>query len=149
MKSFRQCQEHTKSLAESVQYLDSQNLSKCSKLDIKGIQNIVDQFEHVAYGQVKEAVQCLDHWTDVEKSRSEDAWNNSSIELAASSLAHVRYFVIKTFAASLTGGLISMTTPLKSILLSLFKMLAFTWIQENFGDFLRHSGLKVILDFKY
>ena len=143
MKSFRQCQESAKSLAESVQYLDSKNLSKRSSLDIEGIQNIVDQFQLVAYGQVKEAVQCVDHWTDVEKSRSEDAWNNSSIELAASSLAHVRYFVIKTFAASLTNGLISITTPLKSILLSLFKMLAFTWIQENFGDFLRHSGVKV------
>ena len=143
MKNFRQCQESTKSLAESVQYLDSRNLSKCSSLDIDGIQSIIDQFEHVAYGQVKEAVQCVDHWTDVEKNRSEDAWNNSSIELAASSLAHVRYFVIKTFAESLTGGLISITTPLKSILLNLFKMLAFTWIQENFGDFLRHSGVKV------
>ena len=112
-------------------------------MDIVSIQNIVDQFQQVAYGKVIEAVQTVDYWTEKEKIRAEDAWNNCSIELASSSMAHVRYFVMRTFAANLTSGLNSISTPLKSILLDLFKMLAFTWMQENFGDFLRHSGVKV------
>ena len=77
----------------------------------------------------------MDYWTEKEQIRSEDAWNNCSIELASASLAHVRYFVMRTFAANLTSGLNSISTPLKSILLDLFKTLAFTWMKENFGDF--------------
>ena len=143
VKSFRQCRTSDTILPESVQYLDSSKLSRRKFLDIECIKNIVDQFQQVAYGQVKEAVQSIDHWTDIEKKRFEDAWNNSSIELASAALSHVRYFIMNVFASNLISDLLSISTPLKSVLLSLFKMLAFTWMQQNYGDFLRYSGVKV------
>ena len=149
MKSYRQAKSSKNNLADSVEYLESskENQGNCT-FDINSTENIVAQFRQVAFGQVKEAVHSLDEWIlkgdgKSQKRLEEDAWNNSSVELASASLAHLRYFVIKVNADNLTSGVISISPPLKKVLFELFEMLAFTWIQEHFGDFLRHSGLRV------
>ena len=149
MKSYRQAKSSKNNLAESVQYLAllKEEQGK-STFDISSTENIVAQFRQVAFGQVKEAVNSLDEWIlkgdgKSQKRREEDAWNNSSVELASASLAHLRYFVIKVNADNLTSGVISISPPVKKVLFELFETLSFTWIQQNFGDFLRHSGLRV------
>jgi hypothetical protein len=149
VKSCRQAKSSNNNLADSVQYLESSKEEKGkSTFDIRSTESIVAQFRQVAFGQVKEAVQSLDEWIlkgdgKSQKRREEEAWNNSSVELASASLAHLRYFVIKVNADNLTSGVISISPPLKKVLFELFEMLSFTWIQQNFGDFLRHSGLRV------
>ena len=144
VKSFRQAKSKKNNLADSVQYLASSKLEKRQPIDLNSTQSIVDQFRQVAFGQVQEAVQSLDQWIATGgKKPEEDAWNNASVELASASLAHLRYFVINVNADNLTNGLITISKSLKNVLLDLFEMLAFTWIQQNFGDFLRHSGLQV------
>ena len=129
-------------MADSVQYLAAPQQTKKTPLDLNSTQSIVSQFCQVAYGQIEEAVNSLDQWI-LKGHRDEDAWNNSSVELTAAALAHLRYFVVKVNADNLMNGVISFTKPLKKVLFELFEMLAFSWIQQNFGNFLRHSGVQV------
>ena len=148
VKSFRQSKTENCNLADSVQYLLDSSLDKDQDTSFQPIsaKSIVDQFRHVAYGQIKEAVGILDQWILKGGYKAEEtAWNNASIELAKASLAHVRYFVIKVFADNLSQDIISMSKPLKDILMELFELLACTWIQQNFGDFLRHSTMQVMI----
>ena len=143
VKSFRQIKSGTFNVAESIQYLSTLNKEQRKPFELHSAQNIVNQFRHVAYGQIEEAVSMLDRWI-LKGHRAEDAWNNTSVELISASLAHLRYFVMEGNADNLLNGVNSISKPLKNILLELFEMLAFTWMQQNFGDFLRHSGLQVM-----
>ena len=134
-------------MADSVQYLAAPEQTQKTPLDLNSAQSIVSHFRQVAYGQIEEAVTSLDRWI-LKGHRDEDAWNNSSVELTAAALAHLRYFVVKVNADNLMDGVISFTGALKKVLFELFEMLAFSWIQQNFGNFLRHSGVQVNL-FKF
>ena len=148
VKSFRQSKTENCNLADSVQYLLETSLDKDQDASFQPIsaKSIADQYRHVAYGQINEAVGILDQWILKGGYKAEEsAWNNASIELAKASLAHVRYFVIKVFADNLSQDIIPLSKPLKDILMELFELLACTWMQQNFGDFLRHSTMQVMI----
>ncbi len=73
--------------------------------------------------------------------RAEDAWNQTSIELAYCSMSHMRAFVMDQFAKALQKSTISL--ELKSVLTLLFQIMALTWINKFGGDFARFGGLQV------
>ena len=77
-----------------------------------------------------------------DKMRYEDAWNSTSVELAAAAMAHIRHFVVKTNAKALREA--ELSPEVRAILTDLFKVLAFSWMQTYFGDFLRHTSVQVI-----
>ena len=155
VKSFRQGKDKNTHLADSVQYLKSleqqQKGMMKSNLQIDLPQNLVEQFEQVAFGQISEAVQQIDDsMSGQHRLRSEDAWNNTSVELTGAAIAHLRYFVVKTYAYNLSSAnnCNLFSDPVAKILLQLFEMLSLSWMQDSFGNFLRHTGVQVGLEYR-
>ena len=85
------------------------------------------------------------------KNRPEDAWNQTSIELTKSAMAHVRYFVIAENSRALYTT--KMSSEVKNILTKLFHVMAIYWIQKYSGDFQLFGHLTVehlnLLDEKF
>ena len=61
---------------------------------IDDIGTLIDLFGGVARGQLSDCVKSLDARTG-EGARSEDAWNDTSVELTQAAMAHTRYYVVK------------------------------------------------------
>ena len=93
-------------------------------------EDFVHLFRRVAYGSVMAANEHL---------MKTKCWNSSSLILAEAAKAHGRCFVISQFFAFIQDYQIS--SGLKLVLSSLFKLLAITWILENSSNFIRYAGL--------
>ena len=61
---------------------------------IDDIGTLIELFGGVARGQLSDCVKSLDARTG-EGARSEDAWNDTSVELTQAAMAHTRYYVVK------------------------------------------------------
>lgn len=71
----------------------------------------------------------------------EDAWNQTSIELAYCAEAHCRAFLVKHFAESVRK-ITSMSPELRQVLSQLCELYAIHWLLQKRGDFLQFSSLK-------
>lgn len=65
----------------------------------------------------------------------EDAWNQTSIELAACAEAHCRAFIVKRYVESIKQ--ISVSPQLHQVLLQLSEFYAIYWTLRKRGDFLQ------------
>lgn len=66
----------------------------------------------------------------------EDAWNETSIQLAYSADAHCRAFIIKTFTDAVRQ-ITTLSPQLHQVLLQLCELYAIYWILQRRGDFLQ------------
>lgn len=64
----------------------------------------------------------------------EDAWNDTSIELVAASVAHCRAFMVEKFVEAVIKS--SVSRPLQTVLSHLAELYAVYWLLNNKGDFL-------------
>ena len=121
-----------------IGHSSSTNLQK-HRQDLLCISGFVENFEAVAKGQVREAVEALDRRKGAGM-RPEDAWNSTSVELASAAMASIRHYVVKTNAEALTR---QYSSAVLGILTDLFYLLCYSWVQQHFGDFMRHTDIKV------
>lgn len=68
----------------------------------------------------------------------EDAWNQTSIELAHCAEAHCRVFLVTRFVEAV-GELKNMSDELRQVLLQLCEVYSIYWVLQRLGDFLRVS----------
>ena len=113
--------------------------SQKHRQDLLCISGLVENFEAVTKGQVREAVDALDRRKGAGM-RPEDAWNSTSVELASAAMASIRHYVVKTNAEALTR---QYSSAVLGILTDLFYLLCYSWVQQHFGDFMRHTDIKV------
>lgn len=69
---------------------------------------------------------------------AEDAWNQTSIELAYCAEAHCRAFIVKTFVENIKE-IRSISDQLKQVLFQLCELYAIYWVLQKRGDFFQVS----------
>lgn len=69
---------------------------------------------------------------------TEEAWNQTSIELAQCAEAHARVFIVKTFAKSIKQ-LNSKSEEFRQVMFQLCELYIVYWALKNVGNFLRVS----------
>lgn len=69
---------------------------------------------------------------------AEDAWNQTSIELARCAEAHCRTFIVMRFAESVKNA-VSVSKELREVLQHLCELYAVYWVLQRLGDFLQVS----------
>lgn len=70
----------------------------------------------------------------------EDAWNQTSIELAHCAESHCRAFLVMRFVESVRG-LTSVSNSLHEVLMQLCELYLIYWVLQRLGDFLRVSTI--------
>lgn len=106
-------------------------------------QNTVDciimAHQAVAAGKIRLAAENMDR--RIRKGVSpEDAWNQTSIELASCGEAHCRVFLVTRFA-EFVKETTSVSKELREVLSQLCEVYAIYWVLQKLGDFLRFSSL--------
>lgn len=124
-------------LTPTVQYLKSARATNI--LYNRSIDWIITIMEQVAAGKVELA------WTHMNERikkglAAEDAWNYTSIELAACAEAHCRAFVIRTFYSEIMRVKDTVSEPLRIVLLQLLDLYGVTTALKSLGDLLRFSA---------
>lgn len=69
---------------------------------------------------------------------SEEAWNQTSIELADCAMAHCRAFIVKTIVKTIKQST-SGSDEFREVLLQLYELYIVYWILRNYGAFLQVS----------
>ena len=69
----------------------------------------------------------------------EDAWNDTSIELAQAAEAHCRAFIVSRYVEAVKSLNTSVSKPLYNTLLQLCELYSFYWVMQKLGDFLQVS----------
>ncbi|XP_043266222.1 probable peroxisomal acyl-coenzyme A oxidase 1 isoform X2 [Colletes gigas] len=100
---------------------------------------IIQSHQSVAAGKIRLATENMDR-----RIRSgvspEDAWNETSIELARCAEAHCRAFIVMRFAESVKE-FVSVSKELREVLQHLCELYAVYWVLQRLGDFLQFSSL--------
>ncbi|OAD59251.1 putative peroxisomal acyl-coenzyme A oxidase 1 [Eufriesea mexicana] len=100
---------------------------------------IIEAHYAVAAGNIGLAVEHMDH--RIQNGISpEDAWNQTSIELAYCAEAHCRAFVVKRFVEAVKQ--VSVSQQLRQVLFQLCEFYALYWTLQKRGDFLQFSSMK-------
>ncbi|KAG7200556.1 hypothetical protein KM043_001117 [Ampulex compressa] len=103
--------------------------------------SIVEAHQAVAAGKIRVATENMDR-----RIRSgvspEDAWNQSSIELAHCAESHCRAVIVMRFVEAVRG-MNSISKELHEVLMQLCELYAVHWVLQRLGDFLRFSSLNV------
>lgn len=68
----------------------------------------------------------------------EDAWNQTSIELAHCAESHCRAFLVMRFVENVRG-LTCISKELHEVLMQLCELYSIYWVLQRLGDFLRVS----------
>lgn len=96
------------------------------------------------FRKVKSAVDNLDR-----RIRSgatpEDAWNETSIELASAAESHCRAFIVLRFAESVKALHTKISKELHQVLSQLCELYAAYWVIQKLGDFLQVGYILYIL----
>ncbi|XP_076631594.1 acyl-coenzyme A oxidase 1 [Colletes latitarsis] len=100
---------------------------------------IIQSHQAVAAGKIRLATENMDR-----RIRSgvspEDAWNETSIELARCAEAHCRAFIVMRFVESVKE-FVSVSKELREVLQHLCELYAVYWVLQRLGDFLQFSSL--------
>lgn len=70
----------------------------------------------------------------------EDAWNQTSIELAHCAESHCRAFLVMRFVENVRG-LSCVSKQLHEVLMQLCELYSIYWVLQRLGDFLRVSTM--------
>jgi len=95
------------------------------------VEDVLEAYEHVARRVIHEAVDTLDKYEATQ--RREDAWDRCAVQLSQSAKAHVRAFIIKTFADAVERA---PDASLKRVLRILFELYSLGGILARTGIFL-------------
>lgn len=68
---------------------------------------------------------------------AEDAWNQTSIELAQAAEAHCRVFLATVFIERVRNLPPTMPEPLQEVFMQLCQLYTIYWVLQRLGDFLR------------
>lgn len=101
---------------------------------------IVIAHQAVAAGKIKMATEHMELRIKSGTS-SEDAWNQTSIELAQAAEAHCRAFLVSRFIDWVKGKKDKNTKELHQVIEQLSELYAVYWVLQRVGDFLRFSCL--------
>lgn len=116
-------------LARGSKQLPWKNTLKC----------IVRSHQAVAAGKIRLAAENVER-----RIRSgltpEDAWNQTSIELAACAESHCRAFLVMRFVEAVKK-MNTISKELHSVLLQLCELYSVYWVLQRVGDFLRFTSL--------
>ncbi|XP_012284641.1 probable peroxisomal acyl-coenzyme A oxidase 1 [Orussus abietinus] len=102
---------------------------------------IVSAHEAVAAGKIQSATENMDRRIRAGVP-AEDAWNQTSIELAQAAESHCRSFLVMRFVESVRN-LMSVSHELHTVLMQLCELYAVHWVLQRVGDFLMFSTLDV------
>ncbi|KYQ53952.1 putative peroxisomal acyl-coenzyme A oxidase 1 [Trachymyrmex zeteki] len=100
---------------------------------------IVQAHQAVAAGKIRLATENMDRRIR-SGTASEDAWNETSIELAHCAESHCRAFLVMRFVENVRG-LTSVSKQLREVLMQLCELYSIYWVLQRLGDFLRFSCL--------
>ncbi|XP_002732026.1 peroxisomal acyl-coenzyme A oxidase 1-like [Saccoglossus kowalevskii] len=118
-------------------YLTSPPPAKCSarsSTDFLNLDLLVDAYTHRAFRLVSVAGKTLQSKI-VSGKPHHIAWNESHIELLKAAEVHSHYYVVKNYVNSVKQ--LTMSQPLKSVMISLCQLYALHGIQQSAGDFLQ------------
>ncbi|CAK9824359.1 Probable peroxisomal acyl-coenzyme A oxidase 1 [Anthophora retusa] len=128
------------SLPDTVQYLTILAKGTKQRPWENSLDCIIEAFHTVAAETIRSATDNMER-----RIRNgvtpEDAWNQTSIELAYCAEAHCRAFLVKHFAESVRK-ITSMSPELHQVLSQLCELYAIHWLLQKRGDFLQFSSLK-------
>ncbi|CAK9808340.1 Probable peroxisomal acyl-coenzyme A oxidase 1 [Anthophora quadrimaculata] len=128
------------SLPDTVQYLTILAKGTKQRPWENSLDCIIEAFHTVAAETIRSATDNMER-----RIRNgvtpEDAWNQTSIELAYCAEAHCRAFLVKHFAESVRK-ITSMSPELRQVLSQLCELYAIHWLLQKRGDFLQFSSLK-------
>ncbi|KAJ8688212.1 hypothetical protein QAD02_024007 [Eretmocerus hayati] len=127
------------SLPSTVRYLDPRERGRRRPWK-NSLTCIVRAHQAVAAGKIKQAANNMDRRTRSGLS-SEDAWNETSIELAQAAESHCRAFVVLRFVEMVRSLESTVSKPLHQVLLHLCELYAVNSVLLRIGDFLRFSCL--------
>lgn len=136
MKAWQNCLDG-QPLTPSVQYLNSVRRS-FGGVYHKSVPWIIASMQRIAAGKIETAHR---HMNDKIKRgvNSEDAWNETSIELVAASEAHCKAFIVETYYNSVQQIVPSVSQQLGKALTELCELYAVNTLLKNIGDLLRVS----------
>lgn len=138
MKAWRQAVTG-QALPPTVQYLGD-FARKQKQLPWKStLTCIIRAHQAVAAGKIRLAAENMDRRIRSGVSQ-EDAWNQTSIELAQCAEAHCRAFIVKRFVEAVKE-INSVSKELHAVLLQLCELYAIYWVLQRLGAFLRFSCL--------
>ncbi|XP_011505527.1 PREDICTED: probable peroxisomal acyl-coenzyme A oxidase 1 [Ceratosolen solmsi marchali] len=101
---------------------------------------IVRAHQAVAAGKIKQATDNMDRRIHCGLS-PEDAWNETSIELAQAAESHCRAFIVLRYVETVKGLSSSISKSLNDVLMQMCELYVIYWILHRLGDFLRFSCL--------
>ncbi|XP_071866974.1 acyl-coenzyme A oxidase 1-like [Bombus fervidus] len=128
------------SLPESVEYLNEAAKGVKHRRWSNDLECLIDAYNAVAAGSIRLAAEHLDRRIR-DGVPTEEAWNQTSIELAHCAEAHARVFIVKTFAKSIKQ-LNSQSEEFRQVLFQLCELYMVYWALRNVGNFLRFSSMQ-------
>ena len=127
-------------LPETIQYFSVIAKGIKQKAWQNNLACIVMAHQAVAAGKIRLATEHMEH-----RIRSgvspEDAWNQTSIELASSAEAYCRAFLVTRFV-EFVKETTNVSKELHQVLSQLCELYAVYWVLQKLGDFLRFSSLR-------
>lgn len=100
-----------------------------------------------SYSKIRLATENMD--SRIQKGiSSEDAWNQTSIELAQCADAHCRAFIVERFVEAVTQ-ITSVSNPLRQVLSQLCELYAIYNVLQRRGDFLQVSYRHLLCCFTF
>ncbi|XP_076456618.1 peroxisomal acyl-coenzyme A oxidase 1-like [Babylonia areolata] len=100
------------------------------------LSDLISAYEHRTARLVQEAAQKVQA-AIARGSKSYQAWNDNSVDLAAAGKAFAEGHIVKAFAESVSP----LTGPLKSVMLALCRLYAAKGIMDSLGDFMKDGYL--------
>ncbi|XP_060825331.1 probable peroxisomal acyl-coenzyme A oxidase 1 [Bombus pascuorum] len=127
-------------LPESVEYLNEAAKGVKHRRWSNDLECLIDAYKAVAAGSIGLAADHLDRRIH-DGVPTEEAWNQTSIELAQCAEAHARVFIVKTFAKSIKQ-LNSKSEEFRQVMFQLCELYILYWALKNVGNFLRFSSMQ-------
>lgn len=127
-------------LPVTVQYLSNAAKKIQQRPWSNNLDYIAEAYYTVAAGIIRIATENMDRRIHNGIS-AEDAWNQTSIELAYCAEAHCRAFIVKTFIEGVKG-ISSISDQLKQVLFQLCELYVIYWVLQKRGDFLQFCSMK-------
>ncbi|XP_033300343.1 probable peroxisomal acyl-coenzyme A oxidase 1 [Bombus bifarius] len=139
VKSWKQAM-NGEPLPDSVEYLNEAAKGVKHRRWSNDLECLIDAYDAVAAGFVRSAAEHLDRRIR-DGVPTEEAWNQTGIELAQCAEAHARVFIVKTFAKAVKQ-LNSKSEEFRQVMFQLCELYIVYWALRNVGNFLRFSSMQ-------
>lgn len=127
-------------LPESVNYLNEAAKGIKKRSWNNDLECFIEAYDAVASGTIRLATENIDRRIR-NGVPSEEAWNQTSIELSDCAVAHCRAFIVKTIVKTIKQSTLG-SDEFREVLLQLCELYIVYWILRNYGAFLQFSSMK-------